>query len=342
MDANFTVMVKKRKEDQAIFKENAMNYEYKVNPYPLTESTVGYLARELADLAWLQLDEVLTKYPVGANIYMKILSQGKSGGKKDDSITASLVIKISDVDPATLYKTLYAELSRQANRMYNVEDYFLYITNVSILASGQGRKGGCRDGKTKNMKRDINKNCHMILIDHKSKNNNCLIQCFNHAFGVSGRELKAAKVRADLELDADDMLDIDDAMKLLEYYNERCKQNKGLVLIDQSLKIIKFDHPSIKKKDFTLEGSDDDNLVQIYFEGKHYFTYQMVTWKKCEVCGQKLLSTNDTHKCSKDMASYYNTMITKKKDMVRSTKIIEDKIDYSKVIHWDLETFQPV
>ncbi|MDR3478835.1 MAG: DNA polymerase, partial [Gammaproteobacteria bacterium] len=46
--------------------------------------------------------------------------------------------------------------------------------------------------------------------------------------------------------------------------------------------------------------------------------------------------------CSKDMASYYNTMITKKKDMVRSTKIIEDKIDYSKVIHWDLETFQPV
>ncbi len=74
---------------------------------------------------------------------------------------------------------------------------------------------------------------------------------------------------------------------------------------------------------------------------KHYYSYEVVTYRNCDKCGTHLLSTNNAHKCSKEKMSFFNSKISEKKDMVTSNKIEQEKLDYEKVVHWDLETFQP-
>ncbi len=59
----------------------------------------------------------------------------------------------------------------------------------------------------------------MIIRSYKSKNNNCLIQCFNQYYGVNGNELKPDDVRKALGLTKGEKIDMKYIPKLSEYYN---------------------------------------------------------------------------------------------------------------------------
>jgi len=319
-----------------IWDKSVSNTYLKVRRFPLTESTVKYISWRLNEIAVKEVRKVKAAYPAGANVYMKVLLES-------EGVIASAVIKLSDVNERDLHKLILRELYFKTNKMYPTADYFLDVTQVMLLVSGFGSKGGCHEGKTQKLTQEVSKDVTIHFTNHKSTGNNCLIQCFNHAYGVSGRELKAAKVRSRLGLKKGKKIHMDDIEEMSQYYNKKFNKQMGYILVNQSLKILKFSHPSIKKaSEYKFEDVDDrENVVQLCLKNNHYFTYSIVTYRRCEVCGERLLSTNTSHKCDKNRASFYSTQISKKKDMVRSVKIDEPKIDYEKIVHWDLETFQP-
>ena len=163
---------------------------------------------------------------------------------------------------------------------------------------------------------------------------NCLIQCFNFAYGVAGNVLKASTVRKDLGIKEDTLIHYMMIPKLSKYYNERFNQNKGYVLINQGQEVVLFHHPRIKAKrcdDDEIEelvhtDDSDEELVKLYLANKHYQTYDMIIKVKCDTCGQSFNSRYTDHKCSKNVASFHNSQISKKRDIVRSFKIEQPKM----------------
>lgn len=319
----------------------AREYKYQYEPYPLTESTIGHISKELFLLAKSKIANLRATHPAGANLHMKVLLSDIDNHK---GVAASFVLNLDNVSTKKLYEQIEREVMRRSNKHYPTEDYILYVTEVNMFVSGIPTRGGCNAGKTKNLKTSVDANTTVKFINHKSIGNNCLIQCFNEAYGVSGRELKAAKVRAELKLEPGTKIDMKYIPKLSKYYNTMFPdQQKGYVLINQSLKVLLFSHPSGKKVDELIieDGDDRLNLIQLCLMNEHYYTYEVTSYQKCTGCGEKLLSSNDTHKCDKNRASFYTSKISCSKNMVRSVKIEEDKIDYENIVHWDLETFQP-
>jgi len=320
-------------------RDNIANYSYKIEPIPMTESTVKFISRKIYELAKKQIQDVARKYPAGANIYIKAFMQ-------KDGASASAVVKASKVTLKELETIIFNSLSQRVAKHYPTQDYILDITNIDILVSGFGAKGGCNNKKTSHERIQIRKDAVMHLTNHKSINNNCLIQCFNHAYGVAGNKLKASVVRKALGLEEDTRIHMKMIPKMSKFYNERFPdQKKGYVLINQNNEVVLFHHPCEKKQEDVeevLHDADDDNeLVKLFLKDKHYFTYDMIIYRKCDTCGRKLFKTNETHECNKQMASYYSAEVTGKKDIVRSFKIEEPKINYDQMVYWDAETFQP-
>ena len=334
------VVLKERllKQRQQAFDGKALNYTYSLAPYPVTTSTIRFLSRGVYKLAEKQLNKLFYNYP-SANIYLKMVFVNED----TNVVLASAVVKMSDVSPKELINAIYHKLQSVSRKHYPTADYWISLSDVMILTTGMGRRGGCSEANSNKTRRELNKECTLVLTSHKSIKNNCLIQCFNHSYGVSGRELKANKVRSDLKLRPDAKIDFDMVTKMSRYYNNRFKKDMGVVLVNGDMKILKFKHPKIvNQKDFDVTNFDvNKNLVKICLMGEHYYTYELVCYRKCDVCGQKVLSTNTDHKCNKDKASYYTVQITKEKSMVTTSKYVEDKLDYDKVVYWDLETFQP-
>ena len=334
----FRVMSKKT---IGALKDSVKNQVYKLNYMPVTESTVPYLSEKLYQLAKSQIHEMKKKYPLGANIYMKVLMESDKSDPND--VRASFVVKMSDVSYHTIRQDIRRRMFEKSNKLYATEDYRLVLSEAMILVSGFGKYGGCETSNTKKTREFVDKETTIVYTSHKSIGNNCLIQCFNHAYGLSGREVKASKVRAALKLEKDEKIHMNKIRAMSNYYNTTYRRKMGYILMNQNHKIVKFNHPTIEKvEDYNMADVDNrKNIVHLCLKNNHYFTYDILTYRSCTGCGEKLRSDNETHKCTKERMSFYNTKITEKKDMVRSVKIEEPKIDYNQIVHWDLETFQP-
>jgi hypothetical protein len=316
-------------------KENTSNINYHIKKVPVTESMIKFLTVNVAAIAKEQLKEMAGKYRAGANIYLRMFLENE--GK-----TASIVVKMSKVTDEALYDEIFNKLSHQANKHHDTDDYIIYLTMVSILVSGIGARGGCNPKNPTHTRQKLNDNMVLHLSSHKSSGNNCLITCFNHSYGVAGNVMKPSIVRAALDLEDGEKIDIDVLPRMSDYYNEKLEKKMGYVLINQNNEVIEFYHPNGKKKaDLNMNDHDDlKDLVKLCIINEHYYTYSLIIYYKCETCGRQLNSDNKTHTCSKNSASYYRSMILKKYDVVRSRSIEDDKIDYNNVVHWDTETFQ--
>ena len=320
-------------------KDNIANYSYKIDPIPVTESSVKFIARKIYEMTKKQLQEVARKYPGGANVYIKAFMQ-------TDGVSASAVVKAPKVKVKELETTIFNILSQRAAKHYPTQDYILDITDVDILVSGYGAKGGCNNKKTSHQRIQIRKDAVMHLTNHKSINNNCLIQCFNYAYGIAGNKLKASVVRKALGLKEDTLIHMNMIPKMSKFYNERFpEQKKGYVLVNKNNEVVLFYHPCNQKQDDAdeiLHDADDNNeLVKLFLNNEHYYTYEMILYRKCEGCGRKLFQSNETHECNRQTASFYRAEVMGKKDIVRSFGSLEKpKMDYNKMVYWDTETFQ--
>lgn len=315
---------------------NTSNYNYQIDPIPLTESTVRFVSGKVYDMAKKQVVDVKKKYPAGANLYARVFMQAQ-----DTGASASVVIKISKLTNTgkPLQDLFFNQLSQRINKIYNTKDYFLMVTDFTILVSGFGKKGGCSP-REHHKRVAWGKDAFIHLHNHKSTGNNCLFACFNAAYGVAGNVVKPSSVRKELGLKEDVKVNMKYIRKISDYYNKKLKQKKGYVLINQENEIIKFNHPMGK----AVEEYDhrDDAVVRLYIAHEHYFTYDCIVYYKCQECGQKLSSKSSEHTCNPQKASYHNHIITKQKDVVRNKSIVaKSKINYEEVVHWDLETFEP-
>jgi hypothetical protein len=324
-------------DNKSIFKktDGISDRVYTVKPVPVTESTVKHLSHEIYQLVKRQIADVKSKNRGGYKIKIKAFMQA-------DSVMASAVIHAENADGSALERLIYNELSKRSNKHYPTEDYLLYLRSVSVFVATLGDSGGCRDGKTKMDKIQLDKDVILKLINHKSKGNNCLFQCFNHSYEVCGNSMKGSLIRKALGLKEDAKIKLNMIPKISEYYNEQCKKNLGYVVMNEHNEVILFKHPAGKERETDEELYDDGSeLVRIYLCNEHYYSYDMIMYFRCQNCGLRVTSESKHH-CNKDRASYFHTQISHQKDIVRSMKIkTKEKVEYNDIVHWDLETFQP-
>ena len=76
------------------------------------------------------------------------------------------------------------------------------------------------------------------------------------------------------------------AKKVAKYFDT------GYVLLNQKQEIISQSKLETKPK------------VHIMLMNEHYFIVEYIDYKKCQQCGKRLLSDNETHECSNKMTTY--------------------------------------
>ena len=326
-----------------VIEETIKKVEYKrrwitnlhVREYPITESTVQYVSKYVYD--HIQNLKVIfnKKIPGGYNMHIQV----KFNGKKDDSAIYSSAVFNQDV---TL-QTITAKLGTISNSHYDTEDYLLYLFQIKGLVNALSVTGGCLD-------KDCNTAYTSICLDEgkfhrldaynfKSTNNNCLIQCFNIAFGLKGNIVKPDLVRKQLGIEVGTKIHYKKAKDILEHYRNmpwddkhKLNKTKGLMIINEKLEIIA-----------EVDVQDPSNMVQLYLRNEHYLLYSHTNYMNCNHCGSRINVVNQkNHKCNASNVSFKQRKMNKKRDIVKVQNIKEkNKIDYNSVVFWDLETFQP-
>lgn len=199
---------------------------------------------------------------------------------------------------------------------------YLQLQSFKMIEWSKVFKGGCmtlnhKDG-TQTYLSNKNKTRKVKVHSPKSKGNNCLIACFKHHFGI-GRT-KNDKIRKTLSFPIGTMLAFDDFDVLCNHFKI------GGIIYDYTMKMV---HTS------NLLCS---NLIHIQLTyDKHYsLIKQFITVSKCSGCGREYISK---HKCNVKMRDYYQTQVLKENILRGDSRKIHSKdLDYSKIIHWDLET----
>ena len=138
------------------------------------------------------------------------------------------------------------------------------------------------------------------IISYKSRNNNCLISCFHHAYEIKGdKTFKFDTVRKEMGITKGEAIDIKIIPSMSEYYNKKFNKNYGYHLIGGDKKMLMID---LKETN-----------VNIIIEDGHYSLWEGINFVKCKECGRKLLEQNETHKCNIEMVSYKNHKLEGKK-----------------------------
>jgi hypothetical protein len=160
------------------------------------------------------------------------------------------------------------------------------------------------------------------LISPKSSNDNCLFMCFAHFLDIKGNTLRFDNIREELKLKAG-KIDFKDIPKVAKYFNT------GYVLLNQKQEIISQSKLESKPK------------VHIMLMNDHYYIVDYIDFYKCEQCGKKLLTSNETHQCSNKMTTFWRSRICNKRDFVSLVDCSDkEKISKDSMIFFDLETFQ--
>lgn len=295
----------------------AINNKHIVQKYAITESTIDYLADKLYDI-------------INAERFRAQQMPRFRGGFRFFAI-----IRCTDNDSAKWFSfpirgennnitkdDVKATLAGITQRNYDTANYIIYIHALDILITPLDVAGGCSE-RHKNTREKLDKNTTIIIRSYQSKNDNCLIQCFNQFYKTNNT--KASTVRKELGI-PEGKIDISFIPKLSEYYNNKFDKQYGYQLLNENLQFIYFNKQA--------------EYIKLLLRNEHYFVFEYLNYKQCEHCGQRLKEENDTHVCNFKMKNY-RRMKKKDRTFVRYMNITEDKIiDYNTVVHWDLETFK--
>ncbi len=302
--------------------KNFVIINHTIKFYPLTLATVPHIAEFVMKMINKATPIFSAKWPQGYNQFIKI-----DLSSSDETLWSSAVFKKKN---ATL-KEMEVKLSHTANKQYATADYIMYVRRINMLSSHLPAAGGCLDHERKSLTETISETKKEIIkiTSYRAKINNCLIQCFNVAYGVKGNVMKSDKVRSDLGIEKNTLMHIDMIPKISAYYNKHCSKQLGYSLLNQN-------------QEFILVGGNAKEFVQIYLRNAHYYLYEVINYRKCPSCGRKLKGSNATHKCNIEGISYLNRIVKEKNSIVKVQIIREkEKMNYNNMVHWDLETSQP-
>lgn len=311
---------KKLFEGELLFKQFMVRRVEIIRPY------VSYLAEETYNIYSDVIKNI--NIPGGFNVKLKLIACSEKDGKpgkffswvvrSDNVITKNDIIKLYNIP---------------ASQTFETQNYFVYTYSIEIIISNLSDKGGCSDhkGKYKSSREKFGDDS-IILKSYKSKNNNCLLQCYNIAYDVKGNEIKPDSVRKALNIPSNEKIGLDKIPMITEYYNTKLNKNKGFQVLNEKFEIVSYKY---------FDNSED--YIKLFLRDEHYFLFDVIEFKKCDKCGRKLRLENENHKCNINRASYRRRQIHKKRDFVQVHDVKEaSKIDYNDIVHWDLETFQHI
>ncbi len=310
--------------------------------YPLTETTFEYMSQ----FSFNYIHKLKALYdkrlPQGYIMKIKLifdrgdkLEDGFNGRKTSNKIYSAVFNKDATQDIIAI------KLGSMTNAHYDTTDYILHLKSIWTRITGLSKKGGCLDNckyKSENILYDSFK--RIDIKSFKSTNNNCMIQCFNKAFGIAGNIIKPDYVREQLGIEKGILLLYTLAPVICEWYNKQdwsklggnFKNNtKGVIVINEELNIIS-----------TYGDINPDNCVQLYLRKNHYYIFETKTYLNCEYCGQYInVNKKEEHTCNITKISFKQRKLNKLRNMVKVSSIKDAKIlDYNDLICWDLETFQ--
>lgn len=300
----------KSSKTRTLLDDHIKNTTYELSQPILATNTnikeITAMLHHLKDLTMSRDDVREGGYVVHAKMVLNSLD-------KSNKLSKTELIKMEE-------KIIFKQLQSMVSKNYDVINYKLYITHVDIIVSILPTKGGCENRcKTENF--EFNEG-YVKLINPKSKNNNCLIQCFIHSMKLKTR---AESVRLKVGLIPNKMICIADINKISEFFQ------RSYILVNQEHKHLK----SNKIK------SDKTPPLQLFLIGEHYmYGEQAVFFSNCQTCGKRIREDNTTHKCNITNQNHFERTVKNNK-IVKIKNIIEKKeLNYDKVCYFDLETFQ--
>lgn len=208
-------------------------------------------------------------------------------------------------------KKIYAEMNKPKEGLY-----VGYIIGFSYLYFEVNNEGGC---DTREHITTIN---NMKVISKKTTNNNCLFQCVKHFLPIddSRRNDKNDVIRKKIGLEFNKPIKREEIIKVANYFKVRINLHN----IEGQLEHTYGEYEA--EANIIL---DVDHYVGIINKN-----YNMST---CNKCGKQYYST---HTCNVKRATYYQKMIMGENIITFNDKNThEEEFDYSKVLHFDLETF---
>ena len=214
------------------------------------------------------------------------------------------------------------------NEVPENNDYLYMFKGFQLMIVDLPNEGGCdsREHKNKPFYNPFDKKKY-ILTSLKSKNNNCLLNCFNRAFDI---DKHAHTIKRELGYDIDDMIHFKDIRKIIDYYQNNFSLSCGCILLNSEGKII-------------LEYKTNAEKVALLFLicDHYYICENMVQYKRCENCHDKLLDKNTTHKCNLSNKNYYENYIQGQNKWVKTiNKERKFQTDLSSsFIVYDFETY---
>ncbi len=310
-------------KDQSVLNKKLEQKEMKTEYYPITESTCQYVGTYMYDLKEKLIEENKEKHKGGFSLDMKI----KLADPEDEMKWHTVIIKKDDTK-----SVIVAKFVTIANKHFDTSNYIMHLRYIITMVAGYGDKGGCTPEYTCKSVTGKTRYDKIKVKSYKSKNNNCLLQCFNKEYKVLGNVFKLETVRKDLKYVANTKIGFDKIPEISAYYNRKFEQKKGYMVINQEGKILIENVLENKLTDY----------IKIYLEDEHYSLYDAVHYDSCKGCGRSVNTNNTSHKCDPKSVSYKNRVLDKKFDVVNVKNIKEkEKLDYSRLVHFDLETFQP-
>jgi len=303
-----------------LFRDNALTLtEVEVAPYPLINSTVDEIAGFTMNMLEEEINRLHRRYRDNHSSYMRLFF------RRHEEFS-SFVIRNGDRE------ALMDKLHSSANKHYQTDDYLIDFVQLNILLSKLPTEGGCYSGRAKYTSQSIEHNRKKIkIVSYRSQNNNCLLSCFHTHYGLNANEVKYESVRKELGIPYNTKIDYELIPLISNYYNRLTKKDLGYMLQNQDQKILLFD-----------PREDPGTVIKLFLKDDHYHLFEPIRYKRCKRCNKKLKATNKTHECNINNVSYYNTKILKK-SIVRIRNIKDkQKLDYNRVIHFDVETFQPL
>jgi len=318
------------------FKKNLYNINHYLNPpIPISNEFHKEIIRIVIEIIKNEEKIVEEKFKSGFKMNIRMFFIGNN-----NNVVFSKSFKVigANMEHKTTKEKIKEILEDLTHKHFDTINYSAFLGSVEIWAFKNKNKGGCNldvhskvceetfkvnvyDKNNKNLIKFIK----LKLISLTSRNNNCGIVCLLKGNELKANEIKPDKIRKDLGIELNTKLDLNQMELIADYLHEKYN-GKGFIIFNEKCEILK--QKFYNNKEF----------IEICLWNEHYWMVEKIEKKRCEKCGKVLRIENKDHNL---YCNPKNINFIKTKDRVKKKYIIEDeKLDYSNVIFFDLETFQ--
>jgi len=152
------------------------------------------------------------------------------------------------------------------------------VLSVRYLIVPLSTEGGCNE-RTHKETIQVSKHQKIKIINHFSRNNNCLFAVFNHHYKLKGNQIKPDEIRKQLNISLGSMIDYKQVPQILEYYNKMTNKDYGFLLINKNYEIIALKDETrlidIKMKMCDANEIKQEDYVKIMIHDEHYYEFEL-------------------------------------------------------------------